>query len=79
MAFDMSEFHIHACIKGYHSYKIKPEMADSLEVKRDSSNKVDKKAVGVYFNKKMIGHVPATPVPLHTCIEELMEKYIVTW
>ena len=79
MAFCMSEISINACVKGYHAYKVKPDEGVVLDVKPDLTNRIDKKAVGVFWNNKLIGHVPAKPVPLKSCFNDLLERYIITW
>ena len=74
-------FSIFACIKGYHAYKLKPGIGDTLKVKHDSNNKFDRNALGVYKNHQLHGHVPALPVPLNMCLKNIMEEYAtaVTW
>ena len=79
MAFPSSDILVYACIKGYHAYKIKPDVHEELVIKLDHFNKFDKNAVGVYQQNKIVGHVPATPTPLHLCIKGLLDKYHVTW
>ena len=75
----MTEIHIYACIKGYHAYKYKPMDEEKLDVRHEPDNAHDRKAVGVYSGQRLIGHVPATPVPLQQCILNLLEKYVITW
>ena len=78
MSFPKSEISIFACVKGYHAYKIKPQLHEILEVKLDFANKYDSNAIGVYYQNLIAGHVPARPIPLHICIGQLLEKYNIT-
>lgn len=53
---------VFAVIKGYHGYKIKPEVGEVLDVRHEPGNVHDSEAMAVFNKeKKMVGHVPATP------------------
>ena len=52
---------------------------EKLNVQHELDNVHDCKAVGVYSGQRLIGHVPASSVPLQQCIYNLWEKYVITW
>ena len=76
MSCTQSEFSIFACIKGYHAYKVKPNIGQMLQVKHDKHNTYDSKALGVYDSQQLLGHIPSSPIPLNVCLKAIMDKYL---
>lgn len=63
---------IHAVIKGYHGYKVKPAVGDTLQVVHEPGNPYDPKAMVVCTTEnQVVGHVPATPVQLSTAMFDI--------
>lgn len=64
-------FQIHACIKGYHAYKITPEVGEELTVSPKKTNTFGTCAMGVWQGTQLVGHVPAIPVSLNRALHEI--------
>ena len=72
----MREIRVYAVVKGYHAYKVKPEVGDVLECHKEPLNSHDSKAVKVQTSEgRMVGHVPAKPVALNTGIYEILDTW----
>ena len=72
---------IHAIVKGYHAYRVKPNVGSMCNVNIDVGNKFDTEAVKVEFMGDTIGHVPATPYKLNRGIYDVLthHNFPVTW
>lgn len=72
--FSMTKVQIHSIIKGYHAYKRKPANGSMCNVIVEPDNNYDCMAVAVISSDgKMIGHVPASPIPLHMVFHEILD------
>lgn len=72
-----TKMEIYAVIKGYHEYKVKPEVRHTLDVCHEAENMFDKKAMAVYNDdaqSSMVGHVPAKPIKLNETLWELNQQ-----
>lgn len=51
---------ISTAVRGYHVYKDvwSPELGHKLECQHEPMNVHDSHAMGVYYNKKLVGHLP---------------------
>ena len=72
--FKLQKIKIQSIVKGYHHYKIKPDIGVVCNVVREPNNKYDNFAMAVLNeNGNIIGHVPATPVALNKVIFEALD------
>ncbi len=74
--FSIKEISIHAVVKGYHAYRIKPDVGDVLRCQREPGNPRDPRAVRVVDGTgRTVGHVPARPVPLNKALFEILDNW----
>merc|ERR1712178_464663 len=68
----MVSYYVRGEIRGYHAYRVKPLVGETLVVERDLLNKYDKLAIKVLRGGVIVGHLAAKPVPLNKACSRLL-------
>ena len=71
--FSMTKIKVNSVVKGYHAYKVKPNIGSVCIVRREGDFGGNPSFAVISAENTVIGHVPAKPIKLNAAFVEILD------